>query len=130
MMQAPPSRQAAVIAVVDDDESVRTALESLLRASGYRVRSYSSALGLLACGGFEQAHCLVSDVQMPGMDGLQLHERLAAMGLRIPVIFITAYPEAVPRTAAGVPAAVAWLPKPFEAGRLLACIEAALRQRH
>jgi FixJ family two-component response regulator len=63
----------------------------------------------------------VSDVQMPGMSGLQLHARLIAMGLRIPVIFITAYPEAVP-------APLACLPKPFDAERLLACIETALRQ--
>ncbi|MBB1604903.1 MULTISPECIES: response regulator transcription factor [Pseudomonas] len=120
MTQEPPSRQTAVIAVVDDDESVRAALQSLLRASGYRVRNYSSALDFLAAAPGE-AQCLVSDVQMPGMSGLQLHARLIAMGLRIPVIFITAYPEAVP-------APLACLPKPFDAERLLACIETALRQ--
>lgn len=120
MTQEPPSRQTAVIAVVDDDDSVRAALESLLRASGYRVRSHSSALDFLA-GEPGEAQCLVSDVQMPGMSGLQLHARLIAMGLRIPVIFITAYPEAVP-------APLACLPKPFDAERLLACIETTLRQ--
>lgn len=121
MTQEPPSRQTAVIAVVDDDDSVRAALESLLRASGYHVRSHSSALDFLAAGEPGEAQCLVSDVQMPGMSGLQLHARLIAMGLRIPVIFITAYPEAVP-------APLACLPKPFDAERLLACIETALRQ--
>ncbi|MDF3844006.1 response regulator [Pseudomonas citronellolis] len=120
MTQEPPSRQTAVIAVVDDDDSVRAALQSLLRASGYRVRNYSSALDFLAAAPGE-VQCLVSDVQMPGMSGLQLHARLIAMGLRIPVIFITAYPEAVP-------APLACLPKPFDAERLLACIETALRQ--
>lgn len=120
MTQEPPSRQTDVIAVVDDDDSVRAALESLLRASGYRVRSHSSALDFLAAAPGE-VQCLVSDVQMPGMSGLQLHARLIAMGLRIPVLFITAYPEAVP-------APLACLPKPFDAERLLACIETALRQ--
>ena len=121
MIQEPPSRHTAVIAVVDDDESVRAALESLLRASGYRVRSHSSALDFLSAGEPGEVQCLVSDVQMPGMSGLQLHARLIAMGLCVPVIFITAYPEAVP-----VP--LACLSKPFDAERLLACIETALRQ--
>ncbi|WP_077527031.1 response regulator transcription factor [Metapseudomonas resinovorans] len=116
----------AVIAVVDDDESIRTALESLLRSSGYQARTYSDALEFLDSSGPAEVHCLISDIQMPGMCGVELHEKLIAMGFRIPTIFITAYPGAIGSDTSGL---VACLPKPFEADKLLNCIETALRER-
>ncbi|MCY1307116.1 Response regulator protein TmoT [compost metagenome] len=119
----------AVIAVVDDDESIRTALENLLRSSGYQARTYCDALEFLNSNGPAETHCLVSDIQMPGMCGIEMHERLVAMGFNIPTIFITAYSEGSPGIGADTPGLVAYLPKPFEADRLLNCIETALRQR-
>ncbi|CDF92901.1 MULTISPECIES: response regulator transcription factor [unclassified Pseudomonas] len=123
-------RNTQTIAVVDDDESVRAALKSLLRSSGYDVRTYCSALDFLDTAGPAGTNCLVSDIQMPGMSGVELHERLGAMGFRIPTILITAYPGKVSHLGANTPGLVACLPKPCEADRLLECIETALGQRH
>lgn len=114
-----------VIAVVDDDEAIRSALNSLLRASGYRVLSYSSACAFLQSTGPSQTHCLISDIQMPGMSGLQLNEALHAQGWRIPVIFVTAHPDDVNTRVPGV---VACLPKPFQADDLLSHIKQALNR--
>jgi Response regulator len=119
-------RNKAVIAIVDDDESLRTALEGLLRATGYLARPYGGAREFLDSGGPQQANCLISDIQMPGMCGVELYETLRARGLDIPVIFMTAYPGEKPRISADMPGVIACLPKPFEAEQLLACIETAL----
>ncbi|MGN8273742.1 response regulator transcription factor [Pseudomonas sp. SMV71] len=117
-------RKTRTIAVVDDDESVRAALRSLLRSSGYQVRTYCGALEFLQSEALAVTHCLISDIQMPGMTGIELHEQLGAMGLCIPTIFITAYPDLGTHT----PRLVACLPKPCDADRLLGCIEVALCQ--
>ncbi|PJI48840.1 MAG: two-component system response regulator [Pseudomonas sp.] len=121
-------RNKAVIAVVDDDESLRTALEGLLRATGYLARTYGGAREFLDSDGPVQARCLISDIQMPGMSGVELYEALRARGLHIPVIFVTAYPGERPRISADMPGVIACLPKPFEAEQLLNCIETALLQ--
>lgn len=121
-----PMRDKATIAVVDDDESVRTALNSLLRSSGYEVRTYGGALQFLDSKAPAHTHCLVCDIQMPGMSGIELHRHLIERGWRIPTLFITAYPQ----LAADVPGLVACLPKPCDANNLLACIDVALRQAH
>mgnify|MGYP003915482765 CR=1 FL=1 len=118
----------AMIAIVDDDESIRTALENLLRSSGYQVRSYCNALAFLDSSGPAETHCLLSDIQMPGMDGVEMHQRLVAKGFDIPTIFITAYPEAAPCVDASAVGLITCLPKPFDADKLLSCIEAGLRQ--
>ena len=118
-----------IIAIVDDDNAVRTALKSLLRSSGYKVQTYCSALEFLASAPAE-THCLISDIQMPGMSGVEMHKQLVAMGLCIPTILITGYPEAAAHLAADTPGLVAILPKPCHADRLLSCIETALLQRH
>lgn len=126
MMQEAYTRSRAVIAVVDDDESVRTAVESLLRASGYQVRTYAEAAAFLQSDGPRTTHCLVSDIQMPGMCGLQMHEALIARGFHIPIIFITGYPGELPAPGAGARELIACLPKPFQADQLLGFIELAL----
>ncbi len=89
--------QAAVVSVVDDDESVRNALDSLLRSNGYTVRTYADAETFLASSGPHDTRCLISDIQMPGMSGTQLHDELSARGMNIPVIFITGFQEPLPR---------------------------------
>lgn len=119
-------RDKATIAVVDDDESVRTALNSLLRSSGYEVRTYCGAMEFLDSKAPAQTRCLVCDIQMPGMSGIELHRHLVERGWRIPTLFITAYPQ----LAANVPGLVACLPKPCDGNNLLACIDVALRQSH
>jgi FixJ family two-component response regulator len=119
-----------IIAIVDDDNSIRTALKSLLRSSGYEVRTYCSALEFLDANAPAETHCLISDIQMPGMNGVDMHKQLVAMGLRIPTILITGYPEAAAHLGADTPSLIAILPKPCEAERLLSCIGTALLQRH
>lgn len=130
MKQDTPIRNSMIIAIVDDDDSVRTALESLLRSSGYKVQTYCSALEFLNTNGPAQTHCLISDIQMPGMSGLELHKQLVAMGFHIPTVFITAYPEALPPLGTNAPALIACLPKPCDANKLLNYIETALLQQN
>jgi FixJ family two-component response regulator len=120
-----PMHNTVVIAVVDDDEAIRSALNSLLRASGYRVQTYCSARAFLESTDLDQVHCLISDIQMPGMSGLQLLEALHAQGWRIPVMFVTAHPDDVNTRVPGV---VACLPKPFQVDDLLKHIDIALNR--
>ena len=128
MKQDTQKSNSKTIAIVDDDDSVRGALESLLRSSGYKVQTYPSALEFLMNNASADVDCLVSDVQMPGMSGLELHKKLAAMGAHIPTIFITAYPDALPPLGTDTPALIAYLPKPCEANKLLNHIKTALRE--
>lgn len=125
-MQYTQMRNKAVIAVVDDDESLRTALEGLLRATGYLALTYGGAREFLDSDGPELAGCLISDIQMPGMCGVELYQALRSRGLELPVIFMTAYPGEKPRISTEMPGVIACLPKPFEADQLLDCIETAL----
>ncbi|WP_460125748.1 response regulator transcription factor [Pseudomonas sp. S2_C03] len=117
-----------IVAIVDDDDSVRLGLENLLRSIGYKIKTYCSALAFLETNDPAHTQCLISDIQMPGMSGLELHQKLLAMGYHIPTIFITAYPEALPSTISDSPTLIAYLPKPCETTKLLSCIETALHQ--
>lgn len=130
MIQTTPTGTAAIIAIVDDDDSVRNALESLLRSGGYKTRTYSSALEFLSANVSAKTDCLISDIQMPGMSGVEMCEQLVSMGFHIPTILITAYPAAAPPLTAENPELVACLAKPCDGDRLLSCIEGALLQRH
>ncbi|WP_095194291.1 response regulator transcription factor [Pseudomonas sp. Irchel 3A7] len=130
MTQNTQLRSATIIAIVDDDDSVRSALESLIRSSGYKTRTYCSALKFLDANALAETHCLISDIQMPGMSGVEMHEQLVARGIHIPTLFITAYPDAAPPIGADDPGLIACLPKPCDADRLLHCIETALLQQH
>ncbi|WP_339490743.1 response regulator transcription factor [Pseudomonas sp. EL_65y_Pfl2_R95] len=127
-MQNIQLHKTAVIAVVDDDEPIRIALQSLLRSSGYQVKSYCSALAFINSNGPAQTQCLISDIQMPGMSGVEMLEYLNAQGFTIPVIFITGYPGAA-CIAADTPQFVACLPKPFAADKLLSHIETTLQTK-
>lgn len=115
-----------VVSVVDDDESVRMALDSLLRSNGYTVRVYATAEAFLASTGTQDTGCLISDIQMPGMSGIQMYDELSARGIRMPVIFITGYQGSPPQVSAGSPEPVAYFPKPFPCGELMACLEDVL----
>lgn len=116
----------AIISIVDDDESVRIALDGLLRSHGYRVKTYAGALEFLSSPELENTACLISDIQMPGMTGIQMYDRLAFLGLYIPTIFITGYPGVPPRVSAVAPEPVAFFPKPFDCAELIACVESVL----
>ncbi|MGY2340182.1 response regulator transcription factor [Pseudomonas sp. SDO5532_S415] len=120
----------AMIAVVDNDESVRMALDSLLRSSGYTVRTYAGAHEFLFSDGPGVTSCLISDIQMPEMDGIRMYEELAATGIHIPVIFITGNPDAQRPPGIGTQEPIAFLPKPFATDKLLASIETALKRHN
>ena len=120
--------RANLISVVDDDESVRRATKLLIESFGYRARVFESAETLLKPGQLNETSCLVVDIQMPGMNGLQLQSHLAVEGWSIPVIFITAYGNKQVRRKAMQAGAVAFLEKPFGDEQLLETIRSTLPQ--
>lgn len=117
------------ICVVDDDSAVRDALQILLRMSGYRVEVYESALAFLERADLAKAACLIADIRMPDMDGLELQQTLAKRSVDLPVIVMTGHgdvPLAVKAMKAG---AIDFLEKPFEEAGLLSSIKVALARR-
>jgi FixJ family two-component response regulator len=117
---------APVISVVDDDTSFRRATARLIHSLGHAVASYGSAEEFLCSGHIEDTACLVSDVKMPGMDGIELQSRLRQQGSRMPVIFITAHPDTSARKRAMASGAVGFLSKPFRDDDLISCLDRAL----
>jgi len=122
-------RQVNLISIVDDDESVREATKTLLRSVGYQVQTFVSAENLLNSGALGETECLILDVRMPGIDGLELQRRLNADGFRVPIVFITAHGDGTLRRRAIEAGAVDLLDKPFAASTLLATVESALGGR-
>ena len=116
-----------LISVVDDDESVRRTTTLLIESFGFRAAAFESADGFLRSGQLHDTACLIVDVQMPGMNGLQLQSHLAAEGCGIPIIFITAYDDKESRRRAMQAGAVAFLGKPFSDEQLVQTIRSTLR---
>ena len=116
------------IAIVDDDESVREALQSLLKSMGLRAEGFASAEDFLQSAHLPATTCLLLDVRMPGMGGLELQRQLAATERRIPIIFITAHGDEDTRVQALRAGAVDFLAKPFSEEALLAAVHSALGQ--
>jgi FixJ family two-component response regulator len=116
-----------LITVIDDDASVRTAVDSLLRARGYTVYPFASAAEFLRSPQFDETCCVIADVQMPAMSGIELQSLLRKQGRGVPFIFITAFPEEAVRVRALSDGATCFLAKPFDSTTLIKCIEAALR---
>src|SRR6266699_5821438 len=104
---------STIISIVDDDESVRDAIKSLLKSIGFRVAVFASAEGFLHSGQLQATACLILDVRMPGMSGLELQRQLAAAQWRIPIIFITAHDEEAARAQVLQACVVDCLRKPF-----------------
>ena len=119
-----------LISVVDDDESVRRTSTLLIESFGFRAATFASAEAFLRSGHLHDTSCLIVDVQMPGMNGLQLQSHLAAAGCGIPIIFITAYESNDSRQRAMQAGAAAFLGKPFSDEQLLQTIRSALRSFH
>jgi FixJ family two-component response regulator len=117
--------EASVIAVVDDDESVRMAVASLLRSIGFVVLRFASAEEFLRGRDVQSIACLILDLRMPGMDGLQLQRHLRAEGWLVPTIFLTAHGDDRGRAQAIADGAMAFLPKPFDADVLLSAVKSA-----
>ena len=115
-----------IIAIVDDDESVRSALQGLMRAVGLRAQAFASAEEFIESGQQHHTACLITDIRMPGMTGLELQARLNAERCRIPTIFITAHGDTNIRMQALRGGAVEFLSKPFNDDVLLDHVKAAL----
>ena len=115
-----------VIAIVDDDESFRRATASFIRSLGYSVFQFASAQTFLKSDYLDNTDCVISDVQMPGMNGIELQNELIAQGRRLPIIFVTAFPEMNARSRALAAGAIGFLAKPFSDVELIACVNTAL----
>lgn len=115
-----------VISIVDDDDSAREGVTDLVGTLGFSVHSFPSAEDFLNSDQLHCTSCLIADVQMPGMTGLELHDRLVAAGLAIPTVLITAYPDERIRVRALRAGVVCYLVKPFAEQDFLDCIRSAL----
>jgi FixJ family two-component response regulator len=118
------------ISIIDDDESIRVAAMMLLRLHGFVVNTFASAEDFLRSPSVHETCCLIVDVQMPGMNGLALQERLRDDGNGTPIIFITAFPEERNRTRAMAGGAACFLSKPFDGQTLISCVDKALNSRN
>ena len=115
-----------LVAIVDDDDSVRVALEGLLKSAGLPSRAFESAEEFIKSGQQHEAACLITDIRMPGMSGLELQAKLNAEHCRIPIVFITAHGDAKMRMQALRAGAVEFLAKPFDDEALIQSVRAAL----
>ena len=116
------------VCIIDDDESVRVATTCLLRSLGHVVRTFASAEEFMNTTYLDEAACLIVDVNMPRLSGLELQSRLREGGRTPPIIFITAYPEERARSRALQAGAICYLDKPFDSATLIECLDLALRR--
>jgi FixJ family two-component response regulator len=116
-----------LISIVEDDEPFRESMKKLIRVLGYTVEAFPSAADFLASPLISNTACLVTDVQMPGMTGLELHRHLVDVGHRIPTILVTAYPDETTRDRALKDGVVCYVPKPVDDEHLERCLRSALK---
>jgi FixJ family two-component response regulator len=122
-------RKVPVISIVDDDESVREVTTGLVRSFGYVAAPFASAEEFLQSDCVRDTSCLISDVQMSGLSGVELQDRLNAAGHRVPIIFITAFPEERIRSRVLKAGACGFLTKPFSDDSLFECLDIALKSQ-
>jgi FixJ family two-component response regulator len=120
----------SVIAVIDDDASVRVGTENLLSSLGYTVHTFASAEEFLRSGLLNGTSCVIADVRMPGMSGLELQTLLLKQGHRVPFIFITAFSEEAVHAQALSAGAICLLTKPFDRFTLVRCLDIALARHN
>jgi FixJ family two-component response regulator len=118
-----------LISIIDDDESIREAIAGLIHWLGLRFKGFSSAVEFLASPELAYSSCIIADVQMPHMTGIELHSHLKALGYDVPTILITAYPDDDARDLALADGVVCYLSKPFNKDSLIGCVRSALQSR-
>jgi FixJ family two-component response regulator len=118
-----------VISIVDDDASLREAMSGLVRSLGFDAATFSSAEDFLQSDRVEATSCLITDVQMPGLSGVELQSQLISSGSLIPIIFVTASPERRIEARVREAGAIGFLIKPFDDESLVECLDQALRGR-
>lgn len=121
--------EKSIVCVVDDDFSIRDSTQRLIRSFGFTAEAFASAEEFESAGYLEETACLILDVQMPGISGIELQRQLASRGREIPIIFITAYEDDVVRAQAIREGAVAFLIKPFSEEVLLDAINMAFQSQ-
>jgi FixJ family two-component response regulator len=119
-------KESSLISVVEDDQFVRASISRLVRSLGYIVETFPSAADFLAFPRLDETACLIADINMPAMTGIELYHRLIETGRRIPTILITAYPNDAARTRALADGVLGYLKKPFDDDDLLRCLRTAL----
>jgi FixJ family two-component response regulator len=117
---------ASIISIVDDDASVREGLADLVSSMGYQAKTFRRAEHFLKSRWLRNASCLIADIQMPEMTGLELYAALAKLGIKIPTILITAFPNNDDRYRALNAGVSCYLTKPFKKGELIKCIRSTL----
>jgi FixJ family two-component response regulator len=133
-LQSPRQRKSIalskfpLIAIIDDDESVRVTTDSLVRSLGYITHTYASAEDFLDSSGLGDLSCVIADVQMPGMSGVELQAHLRRQGHRVPFIFFTAFPDEKIRAQALRAGAICYLTKPFDGESLAQGLRVALKK--
>ena len=125
-MAADKMAERPLVAIVDDDESIRNATRDLLRAAGFSTATFENAESFLGSASRTSAACLVADMRMPGMTGLELYQALVASGEGIPTVLITAQPEERTQSRAREAGITCYLSKPFAPDELLECVRGAL----
>ena len=120
-----------LISIVDDDDMTRAAMEHLVRSLGFSPRTFASAESFLQSASVAETRCLILDVQMPKMSGIELQDHLSQRGINLPIIFITAYPDEATKERALKAGAICFLHKPSElwGPQILDCLYAALSRR-
>ena len=119
----------AVISIIDDDASVRVATHRLVRSLGHVAHTFASADDFLRSSQLNDTSCVIADVHMPGMSGIELQNLLKTQGHRLPIIFITAFPEESVRAQALEAGAACFLSKPFDAQTLIKYLDAAVQSQ-
>jgi FixJ family two-component response regulator len=122
-------QKVPVISIIDDDESVRGATRSLVRSLGFTAQTFASAEDFLQSPRVNDSSCVITDVQMPGLSGVELQSRLLAQGCRIPIIFITAFPDENVEARAMKAGAICFLSKPFDGSTLIKYLDVALKRQ-
>jgi FixJ family two-component response regulator len=123
------SEDHTLISIVDDDALARDGIEELVESLGYRARTFVSAEHFLESGVIAETACLITDLQMPGLNGLELQEALRSQGCCIPIILITAFPNEKHRNRALEGGALGFLSKPFDESSLIQFLDAAIELR-
>jgi FixJ family two-component response regulator len=122
-----PMPKASLVSVVEDDQYFRESMRRLMRSLGYNVEAFSSAADFLASPRLIETTCLIADVHMPAMTGVELYRHLIEAGYTIPTILVTAYPDDVDRARVLNDGVVCYLRKPFDQQHLIRCLYATLR---
>jgi FixJ family two-component response regulator len=117
----------SLVSVVEDDQFFRESMQRLMRSLGYTVEAFASAADFLASPRVVETACLIADVHMPAMTGVELYKHLVSAGYAIPTILVTAYPDDVDRACAIKDGVICYLRKPIDETRLIRCLREALR---